>query len=363
MKELCRVVYRLRLQIGTAGRKVCHVDQATCDPDRDRRRWPDRARTGGDRPGRLAVVFVDRLCRRLLDDHHHPRRRLPRRSRSLGRCILSFGRTGTPLRRAAGGLATTGSCPAFPGTGLANPIRASRLRHVARPVAPSSRRHGCPSRPADRLHRALELGRRASLPLPGALRRERSGVRQGHRLLSLLAAGLCRAQELAAAARGLQRGNRRCRILGARRHRARQAAATAVAQRPHPCLGAARPLLRGEGLVLRPRSLPAALQRQRRRRRRRLHRSPCQAAGAVVARRTGHCLRRRLLGQCALADLAHPRRRAGAAVRQLVRALPAHPLTLPAPLREAERAASWRRPISRATSRRRGRPTTCSRSR
>ena len=317
----------------------------------------------GHRPGRLAVVFVRRLCRRFLDDHHHPRRPLPRRPRRLGRCILSFGRTGPPLRRAAGGLATTGSCPAFPGTGLASPIRAPRLRRVARPVAPSRRRHSRLSRPADRLHRALELGRRASLPPPGALRRERSGVRQGHRLLSLLAAGLCRAQELAAAARGLQRGNRRRRVLGARRHRARQAAATAVAQRPHPCLGAARPLLRGEGLVLRPRPLPAALQRQRRRRRRRLHRSPCQAAGAVVARRTGHRLRRRLLGQCALVDLAHSRRRAGAAVRQLLRALPGRPGALPAPLCEAERTRSGDA-LYRAQHRtRRGRPTTCSRSR
>ena len=62
-------------------------------------------------------------------------------------------------------------------------------------------------------------------------------------------------------------------------------------------------------------------------------------------------------------DLAHSRRRAGVAVRQLLRALPGRPGALPAPLREAERTRAGDA-LYRAQHRtRRGRPTTCSRSR
>ena len=52
-----------------------------------------------------------------------------------------------------------------------------------------------------------------------------------------------------------------------------------------PRLGVARLLLRGKGLVLRPRPLSAALRRQRGGGRRELHRHPCGAADPVVADR------------------------------------------------------------------------------
>ena len=152
--------------------------------------------------------------------------------------------------------------------------------------------------------------------------------------------GLCRAQELAAAAAVLQRGHRRRSLLGAGRHRVRHAAARPVAGRPHPCLGAARPVFRGQGVVLRTRSLPAALQRQRRRRRRRLHRPPRQAADPVAARRTGRRLRHRLMGQCAMADLADSRGGGGAAVRHLVRGRRAVSRAFQPLLCEAERTAA-----------------------
>ncbi len=278
-----------------------HAQETRCDPDRERRPWPGRARPRRRRPGRLAVVFVDRLCRRFLDDLHYPHRPLSRRVRRLDRCALAFGRLGAAFRPRPGGLADARALSPGWATNLAP---ASRTRDLTRTVAPSHRRHGRPARPGDRRHRALELGRGASFPLPGALWRERSGVRQGHRLLSLFTAGLYRAQELAAAAAVLRHSSHRRGVLGAWRHRARPAAATPVSRRPRPWLGAARPVLRGQGRVLRSRSLPAALQRQRRRRRRRLHRPPRQAAGAVVPHRTGRPLRRRLVAQCALADLA-----------------------------------------------------------
>ena len=76
---------------------------------------------------------------------------------------------------------------------------------------------------------------------PGAVRPERSPLRQGHRLLSLLASRLCRAQELAAADARLERSRRRRGVLGARRHRTRRADAGGCHPRPSPtaplCLG------------------------------------------------------------------------------------------------------------------------------
>src|SRR6266702_4249822 len=118
----------------------------------------------------------------------------------------------SPRRPATGNLASARSL--FHG-GIAIADAAHRLR-VATCLGPAScRGRSGPARPDDRCDRALELGGGPSLPSPGALWRERPGLRQGHRLLSLLAAGLCRAQELAAAAPVLQRRPGRRGLLGA----------------------------------------------------------------------------------------------------------------------------------------------------
>src|SRR5215469_11949842 len=97
-----------------------------------------------------------------------------------------------------------------------------------------------------------QLGCVAAVRLSGALWTERSAVRQGHRLPSLLPSRLCRAQELAAADARLELPHRRSGLLGARRHRIRRAAPVDLSRGHLPWLGSAGALSRGESLVLWP---------------------------------------------------------------------------------------------------------------
>src|SRR5262249_42166943 len=133
--------------------------------------------------------------------------------------------------------------------------RPSRLCLHPHTLAMADRRGGRRARPAACLARACELGHRPALSLSSALWRQRSGVRPRHRLLPVLAAGLYRAEDLAAGAADPERGARRRGLLGTRRHRARQAAAPLFARRRDPRLGAAWPVVRAEGVVLLSRSL------------------------------------------------------------------------------------------------------------
>ena len=73
-------------------------------------------------------------------------------------------------------------------------------------------------RTADRFGRDRQVGPDPPVHLPGAVRPERSAVRQGHRLLPLLAAGLRRGQELAAVDPAAGRPDGRRDLLPARRH-------------------------------------------------------------------------------------------------------------------------------------------------
>ncbi len=82
----------------------------------------------------------------------------------------------------------------------------------------------------------------------------------------------------------------------------RSAAMELHARGGRPWLGAHRPLLPGEGVVLRARPLSPALRRQRGRGRRELHGHPCRASGAWAAHRAfRHCGRRRRSPTCACA--------------------------------------------------------------
>ena len=121
---------------------------------------------------------------------------------------------------------------------------------------PGRRRH---TRTADRLGREQPVGARPPVPPSGALRPGRTAVRQGHRLLPLLAAGLCRVQELALLAPGALRHHGRRDLF---RARPRQPRSSALELRPRggrPRLGAHRPLLPGEGVGLCAGPLPPAL--------------------------------------------------------------------------------------------------------
>ena len=237
---------------------------------------PDPTGAHGRLPGRLAVVFRDRLFGRLLDDHRRRSRSILRRLRGDRHHPVGERVARVPLRPVAVDAAsrrlrveTHGRCDVARPVGIHAPSAA---------VAPRHRRRRWPPRCACRLGRGQQLGRLPAVPLSGALWRERPALRQGHRLLSLFAARLCRHQELDAAHALPERALRRSDLLGARRHRVRRPAPVDVADSDRPRLGAARLLLRGEGLVLRSRPLSAALRRQRGGGRRELHRHPCGAA-------------------------------------------------------------------------------------
>ena len=90
-----------------------------------------------------------------------------------------------------------------------------------------------------------------------------------------------------------------------------------VSRRPR--LRPVGPLFRGEGLVLWPRPLPAALRRQRSGRGGGLHRHPCRAAGPLGAGRARLHRRPRLVRQCADAHLQASAGCGGAGFWKLVR--------------------------------------------
>ncbi len=163
----------------------------------------------------------------------------------------------------------------------------------------------------DRNGRDRQMGPDPAVHLPGAVRPERSAVRQGHRLLPVLAAGLRRAQELDAVDPAAEQRSWPARYTAARRHQSGQPHLALFARSHRPWLGAAGPLFRGEGLVLCAGPLPAALQRQRRRGRRRLYRCPYRAAGSLAADRPRRRRRRCRMGQCTAAHLSACHRRGG----------------------------------------------------
>src|SRR5262249_60444884 len=103
------------------------------------------------------------------------------------------------------------------------------------------------------------LGVSPEVPLSSALWRKWPSLRQGHRVLSLCAARVCRHQELGAAHALAECALRRSDLLGPRPHRVRCPAPVDVANSDRSRFGAAWLLLRGEGLVLRSRPLSAAL--------------------------------------------------------------------------------------------------------
>ena len=295
------------------------------------------------RRGRLGVVLVDRLCERLLDGASS---RKPPCSRSSSSSRPAFsGRTRRsrcgsrhrPRPRVPAAFAPSfvtfqsSRGPWAQPSGLQPSPSGVASRHPGRRAHP---------RTADRPGREQPVGPRPPVPLSDALRPERSAVRQGHRLLPLLAAGLRRDQELALLAAGALRSHGRRDLLRARRRRSRSSALERFAGRDRPRLRAARRLFRGQGLGLRPRPLPPALRRQRGRRRRRLHRCSCRAAGALAADRPRRRRRPRRVRQHQAA-LGAPRHRGGVAgVRRRFRVWRSRPCPVSALLCQAERAAA-----------------------
>ena len=166
--------------------------------------------------------------------------------------------------------------------------------------------------------RSRQLEYLPAVSLPRALRRRRSALQQGHRLLSLFAARLYRDQELDAARNRPERAVRRSDLLGARRHRIQCSQPINLADDDRTWLGAAGSSVRGEGLVLWSRPLSAALRRQRRRGRGKLHRCPCGAAGPVAADRAFDHRGVRRMGQpagCAPTGFLPPRSSSSAPAR------------------------------------------------
>ena len=304
-------------------------------------RRPLRARAHHQRRGRLGVVLVDRLRRRLLDG-------VGRESRSLRGCLCRLDPHSLGERNLGAsvcvkaGAAASGSLQSELRdlSGLAGAMgRVVRTSAFAAGVA-FHHIGGCDHpRTADRLGRDRQVGPHPPVHLPGALRPQRSAVRQGHRFLPLLAAGLRRRQELAAVDPPAGHAHGRLNLFPARRHQSGHSALERFIRGNRPWLRAARPLFRDQGLGLRFGSLPPGLQRQRRRRRRRLHRCSCRAAGALTAHRPcRRCGRWRLRQRAA----AHgpPRRRSGSAgVRRLACVCRGGPCAVRALLCQAERAA------------------------
>ena len=207
------------------------------------------------------------------------------------------------------------------------------------------------------------MGPDPSVHLPGAVRPERSAVRQGHRLLPVLAAGLHRAQELDAVDPAAERASWPARSISCTAKSIWTVGPGASRPPPSPMAPRCWVSFRGQGLVLCAGPLPAALRRQRRRGRRRLHRCPCRAAGALAAHRPCRRRRRRRMGQCAAAHttgLPSPRRLSG--VRRLVRVRRDRPLRCSNASTSSRASCSWSRRTSSATSPSRGKPTTFSRS-
>ena len=174
---------------------------------------PDPAGAHGRLPGRLAVVFRDRLFERLLDDHHRRSRSILRRLRGDRHHPVGEWIARVPLRPVTVDAAsrrlrveTHRRCDLARRVGIHAPSAA---------VARRNRRRRRFPRRACRLGRGPQLGRLPAVPLSGALWRKRPTLRQGHRLLSLCAARLCRHQELDASHALPERALRRSDLLGA----------------------------------------------------------------------------------------------------------------------------------------------------
>jgi hypothetical protein len=157
---------------------------------RSRSDLPDPARAHGRFPGRLAVVFHDRLFGRLLDDHRRRSRSLLRHLRGdrhhpmgewIGRVSLGPVALDAASRRLR--VETHRCCNIAGRVGIHAASVAVALRHRRRRQPP---RHGC------RLGRVPQLGHLPAVPLSSALWRQRPALRQGHRLLPLCAAHHCR---------------------------------------------------------------------------------------------------------------------------------------------------------------------------
>ena len=223
---------------------------------RRRRDLPVPARARQRHSGRLAVVCIDRLSAGVLD---HDRRQ----GRHVCQHFCGDGRDPRNQRMACG---ASGSPSA--GTndrrwnveaGGVHPAARS-ARDPARSTGPVRvRRARCGrARRADRRDRSRQLEHLPAVALSRALRRRRSALRQGHRLLSVRAARLYRDQELDAARDRRERAVRGNDLLGARRHRVRRSPPIDVADSDCARFGAGRSAVRGEGLVLwsRPLSPP-----------------------------------------------------------------------------------------------------------
>ena len=164
---------------------------------RRRRDLPDPARTCERCSGRLAVVFRDRLSAGVLDDDR-------RQGRHLRHHFCGDRHDPRDQR-----IACVAAGPACAGTGdRRGDFEAGGVCDAARPAGVHARstdpaaacRAGCDrARSAGRRDGSRQLGRVPAVRLSGAVWPERSAVRQGHRLLSLLPSRLCRPQELDAA--------------------------------------------------------------------------------------------------------------------------------------------------------------------
>ena len=150
-------------------------------------------------------------------------------------------------------------------------------------MAPAHSRRRLDHRTAGCTGRDGQMGPDPAVHLSGSLRSERPAIRQGHRILSVLAAGLRRAQELDDVDAASEQRHGWCGVRAARRNQSGQQALAVFARCRRSRIGTAGGLFRGEGLVLCAGPLPAALQRQRHRCRRRLYRCQYRTAGSLVA--------------------------------------------------------------------------------
>ncbi len=192
------------------------------------------------------------------------------------------------------------------------------------------------SRAVDRRRRGRQLEPVPAVSLSDAVRRRRSALQQGHRLLSVFATHLHPHQELDDADARCGRAVRRSGLLATRRYRIRRSPSISVADRDRPWFSIARSVLRGEGLVLCSRSLSVALCRQRRRRRRELHRYTCGDTRSVAPVRVFNYCGVRRVGESLGAYLLASCRRVLARRHRLFRAVRCSPCAVPAVFRQTK---------------------------
>ena len=198
------------------------------------------------RCSRLGVVLVDRVCGRLLD-------RFRRKGSSPCRCLCRLDPASLGERDL--GVAVCGNAAAAASGGVRSLCDSSGVARadggivwtsaITTAMAFTHPRPRARPRIAYRHGRDQQVGPDPAVHPPDLIRPERSAVRQGHRLLPLLATGLRGGEEPAAVDPPAGCADSRRNLFPARRHQSGSSRLERFALGNRPLLRAARPLFCG----------------------------------------------------------------------------------------------------------------------